>query len=86
MTPTRRRTKPNGTPTTSETPEAVLWTEKETARHIGFDVRTLQSWRMKGTGPQFVRISSRCIRYRPEDIQAWIEERLRRSTSDFGDR
>lgn len=68
-----------------KTPQAVLWTEKETARYIGFDARTLQSWRMKGTGPRYVQISPRCIRYRPEDINQWIEQKLRRSTSDQGE-
>ena len=66
-------------------PQAVLWTEKETSKYIGFDARTLQSWRMKGTGPRYVQISPRCIRYRPEDIDQWIKERLRRSTSDTGE-
>ena len=80
-----KRSKPHPIPSRAVPQKVVLWTEKETAKHIGFDARTLQSWRMKGTGPQYVQISPRCIRYRPEDIDAWIEERLRRSTSDSGD-
>ncbi len=61
-----------------------LLTEKEAAKVLGFSVRTLQGWRCRGGGPQFVRISHSCIRYRREDLDGWIESRLRYSTSDDG--
>ena len=61
-----------------------LLTEKEVAKMLGFSVRTCQAWRARGGGPRFVKISSRCVRYRREDLDTWIEERLRRSTSDDG--
>lgn len=66
---------------TPDSPEP-LWNETQTARFLGVEARTLQSWRLKGCGPRFVRISNRCIRYRPSDIRAWVATRLRRSTSD----
>lgn len=65
-------------------PTLILWSEKEVSRHTGFAVRTLQGWRIRGGGPPFVRISPRCIRYRPEDVNAWIQSHLRESTSDEG--
>ena len=68
----------------STTSPLNLLTEKEVAQRTGFSIRTLQSWRMRGGGPHFVRISARCIRYRPQDVEAWIEQRLRTSTSDVG--
>ena len=68
----------------STTSPLNLLTEKEVAQRTGFSIRTLQSWRMRGGGPSFVRISARCIRYRPQDVEAWIEQRLRTSTSDVG--
>lgn len=61
-----------------------LLTEKEVAKMTGFSIRTLQSWRTRGGGPRFVKISARCVRYRIEDVEAWIDERLRTSTSDGG--
>ncbi len=70
----------------SESPDEkpLLLTEKETARMLGFSRRTLQGWRGRGTGPHYVEISPRCIRYRRSDIEKWIQERLRRSTSNDG--
>jgi len=61
-----------------------LLTEKQTSRLLGFSVRTLQAWRVRGGGPRFVKVSARCVRYRQSDLDRWIEERLRTSTSDQG--
>ena len=61
-----------------------LLTEKEVAKMTGFSIRPLQSWRTRGGGPRFVKISARCVRYRIEDVETWIDERLRTSTSDGG--
>lgn len=71
----------------NEPPEAdwpALLTEKQAARFLGFSARTLQSWRSRGGGPRYVSVSPRCVRYRPEDLRRWIEERVRTSTSDPG--
>lgn len=46
--------------------------------------RCLENWRHRGGGPNFIRISARCIRYRRSDLDKWIEERVRTSTSDRG--
>ena len=42
--------------------------------------RTLQALRQRGGGPYYVRVSSRCIRYRRIDLRAWAERLLRNST------
>jgi len=31
--------------------------------------------RHRGEGPKWVRLDSRSVRYRPEDVEAWLEER-----------
>lgn len=62
----------------------LLMNEEEAAELLGFSVRTLQTWRFRGGGPVFIRVSSRCVRYRHEDLVVWIEERARQSTSDIG--
>lgn len=65
--------------------DRLLLTEAEAADRIGLTRRFLQARRQRGGGPRFVRVSSRCVRYRPEDLEAWAEERLRTSTSDPGE-
>ena len=41
---------------------------------------TLESWRCRGGGPPFVRYG-RAIRYREEDLSAFIESKIRRNTA-----
>lgn len=59
-----------------------LETEREAADFLGVTVRALQKWRATGTGPRFVRISGRCVRYRRRDLISWAEARLKSSTSE----
>lgn len=56
--------------------------ENEAAAFIGYSVRALQGWRVKGGGPRFIKVSSRSIRYRRRDLIEWAESRLRASTSE----
>lgn len=60
-----------------------LITEQEAAKFLGYTVRALQNWRVRGGGPKFVRVSSRSIRYRRRDLNTWIEERLCSNTSEL---
>ncbi len=62
----------------------ALVNEAEAARFLGLSVRSMQGYRYKGHGPRFVRLSSRCVRYRRFDLREWSEARLRTSTSDWG--
>ena len=63
---------------------APLLTEIQAAEILQLTPRALQAWRYQGRGPRFVKISARAVRYRLDDVEAWIENRLRRSTSDPG--
>ena len=54
----------------------VLISEAQTAVLLGVAQRTLQGWRRNRTGPQFVRLTSRSIRYRRRDLVAWINARF----------
>lgn len=56
--------------------------EKDAAEFLGYTVRALQNWRLRGGGPQFVKVSARSIRYRRRDLNAWVETRLRSNTSE----
>ena len=44
--------------------------------------RVLEAWRRNGSGPPFIRVSSRCIRYHRADLDAWINERRVDDDSD----
>ena len=58
--------------------------EKVAAAFLDLQTRTLQAYRQRGSGPQYISLSARCVRYRRIDLQAWANERLRRSTADPG--
>jgi len=59
-----------------------LINEHEAADYLGYSVRALQNWRVRGGGPRFVKVSARSIRYRRRDLRAWVEARLQSHTSE----
>jgi len=67
----------------SQDPDQLL-RECEAAQILGFTPRALQNWRIRGGGPVFVKVAARSVRYRRADLLAWIQARIRRSTSDTG--
>lgn len=58
-----------------------LLNEHEAARMLGFTIRALQNWRVRGGGPQFVKISKRSVRYRRRDLLAWVNKHIKVNTS-----
>jgi predicted DNA-binding transcriptional regulator AlpA len=68
----------------AEDPEYLdqLLGESDAARLVGFSVRSLQGWRVKGGGPRFVKIGGRSVRYRRRDLLAWAEANLCANTSE----
>lgn len=46
---------------------------KDAARFLGVPVATLQTWRTHGRGPRTYRVGKH-VRYRLEDIEAWLRE------------
>jgi predicted DNA-binding transcriptional regulator AlpA len=69
---------------TTPTRPVLLLDERDAAASLGLQPRTLQLWRRTGEGPSFVRVSSRCVRYRVADLESWAESRVRTSTADTG--
>jgi hypothetical protein len=55
--------------------------ENRGAEHLGVSPRTMQRWRMTGTGAPWFRIG-RLAKYRIADLTAWAEAQARTSTSD----
>ncbi|MDU8913433.1 helix-turn-helix domain-containing protein [Aestuariicoccus sp. MJ-SS9] len=49
-----------------------LLTREEVAQSYGISKRYLEACTYKGRGPRVVRLG-RMVRYRPSDIDAWIE-------------
>ncbi len=48
-------------------------TPTETSRRLGITVGTLNRWRARGLGPKFIKYTARHIRYRPQDVDAYLE-------------
>ncbi|WP_339643653.1 helix-turn-helix domain-containing protein [Jannaschia helgolandensis] len=61
--------------------KSALIDEREAASILCYSVRALQSWRHRGGGPDFVKVSSRSIRYRRADLDKWIAARTVSNTS-----
>lgn len=59
-------------------------TETEAAEILGVAKRTLQDWRFRGRGPRFLSYSSRAVRYRVADLEAFMDAAARSSTSEAG--
>ena len=58
-----------------------LRNESAVAKQLACEVKTLQAWRCRGGGPPFIRVG-RLVRYRPQDVEAWIASRRVSSTSE----
>ena len=56
---------------------------KEAARVLSLSFRTLEKYRVYGTGPQFMKLGGRVV-YKIEDLHSWASRGSRRSTSDEG--
>lgn len=59
----------------------------EAAERIGVKPNTLERYRTFGTGPKFIKLNPKslrsAIRYREEDIDAWLTERTCTNTSQY---
>lgn len=65
----------------TETSHDVLWKPQQLAEHLGMTVQALAVMRYRGTGPKYVRIGTRTIRYRRADVDAWIDRNAEDQTS-----
>jgi predicted DNA-binding transcriptional regulator AlpA len=51
-----------------------LLTEIEVAKHLQVSVTCVRRWRLERRGPRFLKIGA-IVRYRPEDVENWINAR-----------
>jgi len=50
--------------------------EAEAAQHCNISLAHFRRMRRCGQGPPYVRLSERRIGYRPDDLDAWLAERV----------
>ena len=55
--------------------EALL-NEQDVARITGLSVASVRRWRLLRQGPRYLKIGS-AVRYKREDVAAWLETRPR---------
>lgn len=58
------------------TDTTALWTAHDVAAYLSVPTSTLDYWRLKDLGPQFLRVG-RHVRYRPSDVENWLVEHQR---------
>jgi predicted DNA-binding transcriptional regulator AlpA len=51
------------------------------AKYVGLSKSTLEKWRVYGLGPRHYKYS-KVVRYRPEDLDAWLSKRVIESSTD----
>jgi Helix-turn-helix domain len=52
-----------------------LLTTTQAAAFLSVSPRTMEDWRLRGGGPPFVKLASKCVRYHPTDLSAFIARR-----------
>lgn len=50
-----------------------LLNEHAVAKLLGVSVATVRRWRLLREGPKFIRVGVASVRYRPDDLAAYIE-------------
>jgi len=56
----------------------------EAAAYVGLSASTLAKMRLRGDGPVYAKAGPRIVIYDKADLDAWLEQRRRVSTSDPG--
>ncbi|MET0061127.1 MAG: helix-turn-helix domain-containing protein [Candidatus Thiodiazotropha endolucinida] len=65
--------------------QETLLNTAEAAQLLGVSKAFLERDRWAGARIPFVKIGARAVRYRADDLNAYITSQLRQSTSDTGD-
>lgn len=58
-----------------------LLTPQTVAEALGLTERTLERWRITGEGPRYIKLSRSTVRYLPEDVAAFVADRIRTNTA-----
>ena len=63
-----------------------IYNPEQAAIGLNTTPRTLESWRLNGTGPEFISLGGRMVRYKGDKLLKFAEERTFRSTSEEAQR
>lgn len=55
-------------------PSSQLLSTAQVSSLLNLQAATLKKWRVLGTGPKFVRIGKRAIRYRLVDVKRFVAD------------
>lgn len=58
-----------------------LLTPEDVASRLSVDPKLLRNMRHRGTGPTFIPINSRCVRYSEQAVNEWLAERSQLGTA-----
>jgi len=61
----------------------ITLTAEAAAEVLGLAMSTLAKLRLSGNGPVYCKLGRRVV-YRKEDLEAWLDSRVARNTSDAG--
>lgn len=64
---------------------AEILTTREAATYCRLGKATLERFRITGDGPTYLKLGG-AVRYRRDDLDAWLATRLTRSTSEAAPR
>jgi len=56
-----------------------LLTAEEVAEVLKVRVETLNQWRWLGKGPRAIKSGRRFLRYRPADVEAWLDSQAEKT-------
>jgi hypothetical protein len=65
----------------------TLMTTLEAAAYLRLSPRTLERFRVEGTGPRFLKAGAgkrARVLYEPEELETWLKGFAFRSTSEYG--
>lgn len=79
------RKKPAPQPIIATAPPTRLLTPEEAGQLMGLAPQTLAHWRARGTGPVYVLLSARCVRYDEATLRSWLDSRVKASTAENAD-
>lgn len=69
---------------TDDASSEILLTEKQLAARWNISIKTLQKWRLSGTGPPFCKFN-RAVRYSLRIVRAFEQQRQYASTTEASD-
>jgi predicted DNA-binding transcriptional regulator AlpA len=58
-----------------------LLTQTEAAEYLRLSPRSLERWRVEGIGPRYSKLGKRIV-YLARDLEQWVADRVRNSTSE----